>query len=60
MLSTLSKFQKSENFIGKGALLMQKEQGVRRKLVQFLVDDFDIESDIWPWGGEPIYRYGDR
>ncbi len=37
---------------------MQKEQGVRRKLVQFLVDDFDIEKDIWPWGGEPIYSYG--
>lgn len=26
--------------------------------VQLLLDEFDSEVDIWPWGGEPIYRDG--
>ena len=44
------------NFIGHGALLTQRNQGIRRKLVQFLLDDHDVDKDLWPWGGEAIYR----
>jgi pyruvate dehydrogenase phosphatase regulatory subunit len=45
-------------FIGKEALMKQKQEGVRRMYVQLLVDDHDPEIDPWPWGGEPIYRNG--
>lgn len=46
------------DFIGRDALLKQKEEGVSQKFAQFLLQDFDIEKDVWPWGGEPIYRNG--
>ncbi len=36
----------------------QKELGIKKKFVQFLLDDFDVNSDLWPWGGEPVYRNG--
>merc|ERR1719167_877157 len=49
------KFDK-EYFIGKDALLKQKEQGVFKRLVQFHLEDFDKDEDIWPWGGEAVYR----
>lgn len=45
-------------FIGHAALVRQREGGLRKKLVQFLLDDHDINADPWPWGGEPIYRNG--
>ena len=45
-------------FIGHKALLEQKERGIKKKLVQFLVEDHDVELDPWPWGGEPIFRNG--
>lgn len=48
------------SFIGKGALLRQKEEGVSRRLVQFHLKNHDIGNDIWPWGGEPIYRNGKK
>lgn len=48
-------FQK-EYFIGKAALLKQKEQGCTKRLVMFQLQDIDCDKDIWPWGGEPIYR----
>ena len=51
------KFDKG-NFIGRDALLQQKEEGIGQKFVQFLLQDFDIDNDVWPWGGEPIYRNG--
>jgi len=50
--------QKEINFIGKDALLKQREQGVQRKYVQLLLNDHDLEFDTWCWGGEPIYRNG--
>lgn len=50
-------FQKS-NFIGKKALLKQKEEGIKRRYIQLVLEDFDIEKDIWPWGSEPIYANG--
>ncbi|XP_033366458.1 pyruvate dehydrogenase phosphatase regulatory subunit, mitochondrial-like isoform X1 [Bombus vosnesenskii] len=45
-----------EYFIGKFALQRQKEQGVSKRLVLFIVNELDINKDVWPWGGEPIYR----
>ncbi|XP_022669738.1 pyruvate dehydrogenase phosphatase regulatory subunit, mitochondrial-like isoform X2 [Varroa destructor] len=48
------KFEK-DNFIGKAALIKQKDQGVKRRFVQLLLKDHDYETDPWPWGGEPIY-----
>ncbi len=52
-------FFQSGNFIGHGALLKQKDEGIHKKLVQFLIDDHDLDNDPWPWGGEPIYRNGE-
>lgn len=52
------KFDKKINFIGKEALLEQRENGVKRKYVQLLIDNHDIDNDTWPWGREPIYRDG--
>ncbi|KOC68604.1 Pyruvate dehydrogenase phosphatase regulatory subunit, mitochondrial [Habropoda laboriosa] len=45
-----------EYFIGKFALQHQKEQGVSKRLVLFVVNELDINKDVWPWGGEPVYR----
>ncbi|ESO90301.1 hypothetical protein LOTGIDRAFT_233822 [Lottia gigantea] len=50
------KFDK--DFIGKEALQKQRKEGVSRKFAQFMLEDFDVETDIWPWGDEPIYRNG--
>lgn len=50
--------QKGVDFIGRDALLRQREQGVKRKYVQLLLNDHDPEFDTWSWGGEPIYRNG--
>jgi len=49
------KFEK-EYFIGKDALIKQRQEGVFRRLVQFHLEDFDKDTDIWPWGGEAVYR----
>ncbi|KAB7503657.1 Pyruvate dehydrogenase phosphatase regulatory subunit, mitochondrial [Armadillidium nasatum] len=46
-------------FIGKFALMQEEKRGCRRRLVHFLLgDEFDSETDLWPWGSEPIYRNG--
>ncbi|KAK7062511.1 hypothetical protein SK128_002111 [Halocaridina rubra] len=48
-----------EYFIGKFALMRQANQGMKKRLAHFTLDDsFDLDKDIWPWGGEPIYRNG--
>lgn len=52
------KFNKDLDFIGRDALLKQREEGVRRMYVQLLLQDHDHEIDYWPWGGEPILRNG--
>ena len=49
------KFDKP-SFIGKNALLKQKEEGIPQRLVQFHLEEFDKDHDIWPWSGESIYR----
>ena len=46
------------DFIGRDVLLQEKNQGAKKRLVQFLLDNHDIATDTWPWGGEPIYRNG--
>ena len=43
-----------DDFIGKTALLKQKESGIKRKLVMFTLED----STIMLYGSEPIYRDG--
>ena len=45
-----------KDFIGREALLKQKEEGVKQMLVQLVVGNHDVEYDLLPWGGEPIYR----
>jgi len=49
------KFDKP-SFIGKNALLKQKKEGISQRLVQFHLEKFDKDKDIWPWSGESIYR----
>ncbi len=44
-----------DNFLGKEALLKQKAEGLKRKLVMFTVDD----PDPLIYHDEPIYRDGD-
>ncbi|CDW55365.1 Pyruvate dehydrogenase phosphatase regulatory sub unit [Trichuris trichiura] len=46
----------NKDFIGKKALLMKS--GVRRRFVQLLLKDHDINNDPWPQGNELIYRNG--
>lgn len=50
--------QKGIDFIGRDALLRQRDEGVKRMYVQLLLNDHDPEIDLWSWGGEPIYRDG--
>ncbi|KZC08438.1 Pyruvate dehydrogenase phosphatase regulatory subunit, mitochondrial [Dufourea novaeangliae] len=52
------KLDKGVNFIGRDALLKQREEGVKRKYVQLLLNDHDPEFDTWCWGSEPIFRNG--
>jgi 4-methylaminobutanoate oxidase (formaldehyde-forming) len=44
-------FDKSAAFIGREALLAQRERGVTRRLVQLVFDD----PAAFPWGGEPVH-----
>ncbi|XP_058458105.1 pyruvate dehydrogenase phosphatase regulatory subunit, mitochondrial [Malaya genurostris] len=52
------KFDKPVHFIGRDALLRQRDEGVRRMYIQLLINDHDPDIDLWSWGGEPIYRNG--
>ncbi|XP_043585152.1 pyruvate dehydrogenase phosphatase regulatory subunit, mitochondrial [Bombus pyrosoma] len=52
------KLDKGVHFIGRDALLKQREEGVKRKYVQLLLNDHDPELDTWCWGSEPIFRNG--
>lgn len=58
MVKVFSALQKKIDFIGRDALMKQKEEGVKRMYIQLLLEDHDLEMDLWPWGGEPIYRNG--
>ncbi|XP_001607504.2 pyruvate dehydrogenase phosphatase regulatory subunit, mitochondrial [Nasonia vitripennis] len=48
-----------EYFIGKYALQRQKERGVTKRLVLFVINNLDLNKDVWAWGGEPLYRNGE-
>ncbi|XP_031782504.1 pyruvate dehydrogenase phosphatase regulatory subunit, mitochondrial [Nasonia vitripennis] len=52
------KFDKEIDFIGRDALLKQRDEGVTRQYVQLLLNDHDPDIDTWCWGNEPIYRNG--
>lgn len=47
-------WEKPVSFIGRDALLKQKQRGVKRRLVTFVLED----PDPMLWGGEPIHRNG--
>ena len=47
-------WDKEGGFLGRDALLRQKELGVSKRMVTFVLD----EPDPVLWGGEPIYRDG--
>jgi glycine cleavage system aminomethyltransferase T/glycine/D-amino acid oxidase-like deaminating enzyme len=48
------KFDKPVPFLGRAALLRQKEQGVRKRIVSFMLED----PKPMLWGGERIFRDG--
>jgi len=48
-----------KHFIGKKALQRQLEEGVTKRLVQFHLEEFNKDTDTWPWGGEAVYRNGE-
>jgi 4-methylaminobutanoate oxidase (formaldehyde-forming) len=48
-------YEKSGGFIGKEALLKQKEEGVKSLFVQFLLED----PEPLLYGSEPIFRDGE-
>uniref|UniRef100_A0A669CHY3 Pyruvate dehydrogenase phosphatase regulatory subunit n=1 Tax=Oreochromis niloticus TaxID=8128 RepID=A0A669CHY3_ORENI len=52
------KFDKDTDFIGREALLQQRQDGVTRRFVMLVLEDHDTELDLWPWWGEPVYRNG--
>jgi 4-methylaminobutanoate oxidase (formaldehyde-forming) len=47
-------WDKPGGFIGRDALRAQREEGIRRRLVTFVLDD----PEPLLWGHEPIYRDG--
>ena len=51
-LSFACDFSKDHDFIGKHALLVQKKQGVKKRLLQFLLED----PEPLMYHNEPIYR----
>ncbi|GFR74605.1 pyruvate dehydrogenase phosphatase regulatory subunit, mitochondrial [Elysia marginata] len=51
-----TKIDEQDDFIGKEALLQQRREGVGQRFTQLILDDFDVHHDLWPWGGEPVYR----
>ena len=46
------------DFIGREALLAQRQEGVSRRFLMLVLEDHDTELDLWPWWGEPVYRDG--
>ena len=48
------KLDKPSPFIGRDALVAQRDAGVRKRLVQFTFDD----PRAFPWGGEPVWMDG--
>ena len=46
-------------YIGKTGLLDQRNKGITKRLVQFHLEAFDSEIEMWPGGGEAIHRNGE-
>ncbi|KAG8143856.1 hypothetical protein E2320_001002 [Naja naja] len=46
------------DFIGRDALMAQKQEGVYKRFTMFILEDHNTDLDLWPWWGEPIYRNG--
>ena len=46
------------DFIGRDAIAQVKEKGVTKRLAQFHIINFDKDKDLWPGGGEALYRDG--
>ena len=44
------------DFVGREALLRQRQEGVARRFVMLVLEEHDTELDLWPWWGEPILR----
>ncbi|XP_067120336.1 pyruvate dehydrogenase phosphatase regulatory subunit, mitochondrial-like [Centruroides vittatus] len=45
-------------FLGKVALQHQIDKGLFRRLVHFQLENHNPDTDLWPWGREPIFRNG--
>ncbi|MBN3290453.1 PDPR phosphatase, partial [Polypterus senegalus] len=56
---TLKPFGEGTEFIGRASLMKQRQEGVTRRFIMFVLEDHDTELDLWPWWGEPIYRNGE-
>uniref|UniRef100_A0A8D2J997 Pyruvate dehydrogenase phosphatase regulatory subunit, mitochondrial n=1 Tax=Varanus komodoensis TaxID=61221 RepID=A0A8D2J997_VARKO len=52
------KLEKGTDFMGREALLRQKQEGVCKRFTMLILEDHDTDLDPWPWWGEPIYRNG--
>ncbi|XP_026535958.1 pyruvate dehydrogenase phosphatase regulatory subunit, mitochondrial [Notechis scutatus] len=52
------KLEKGMDFIGRDALMAQKQEGVYKRFTMFILEDHNTDLDLWPWWGEPIYRNG--
>ena len=38
--------------------MKQRQEGIKKRLVLFIIEDHNVDEDPWPWSGEPIYRNG--
>lgn len=55
-LESYVNFDKKEEFNGKKALIQQKQNGIKKRVVMFLLEDHNIDENIWAFGYEPIFR----
>lgn len=46
------------DFIGCDVFLQQKQNGVYKCFIMFILDDYDLDLDFWFWWGEFIYWNG--
>ena len=58
MTVVFSAYTVQGDFIGRAALVKQKDEGVRQMITNFTVDTKGDEN-ILPWGHENIYRNGE-
>nr|XP_014354492.1 PREDICTED: pyruvate dehydrogenase phosphatase regulatory subunit, mitochondrial-like [Latimeria chalumnae] len=58
MSPILQVFGQDTDFIGREALLFQRQEGVTWRFTMFFLEDHNTDLDLWPWWGEPIFRHG--